>query len=300
MRAMPAARAGKSSFPLVGVLLAVGGAVFLFLLYRGIDYYLLPITARSAARQHAALRPSGSLGHFYGWLGLAIIVSNLLYLARRRFARFKFLGSMRRWLQWHVASGILGPLLVVLHSALTMRTAIAILSSASLAVLVVTGIIGRYLHALVPRTQDGTTRKADDVRADLDHALMHMRGIGPGARLAADALDLEATRILGPLLEGSARSGRVVLVAIRARFTLQRLPALARRVARTAGAPAAELRAVSQASRAIALLELRADAPWLLDAAAVSWRGLHRIFAFLMVWSACLHVSVAFYLGYGF
>lgn len=297
---MSAARAGRSSFPLVGVLLAAGAAVFLFLLIRNIDYYLLPVGARSAARQHATLRPSGNVGHFYGWLGLAIIVSNLLYLARRRFARFKFLGSMKRWLQWHVVSGILGPLLVVLHSALTMRTTVAIVSSSSLAVLVATGIIGRYLHALVPRSQDGTTRKADEVRADLDHALMNMRGLGAGARLAADAVDLEATRILGPLLEGSARSGRVVLVAIRARFALQRLPTVARRVARGAGALPDEVRAVSRAARAITLLELRADAPWLLDAAAVSWRGLHRIFAFLMVWSACLHVSVAFYLGYGF
>lgn len=296
---MPAAPRGKSSFPVVGVLLAVGAAVFLFLLYRGLDYYLLPVGVRSDARQHAALRPSGYVGHLYGWIGLAIIVSNLLYLARRRLARFKFLGSMKRWLQWHVVSGILGPLLVVLHSALTMRTAVAILSSASLGVLVATGIIGRYLHALVPRSQDGTTRKADDVRADLDHALMNMRGLGAGARLAADAVDLEATRILGPLLEGSARTGRVVLVAIRARFALQRLPALARRIARNAGALPDEVRAVGRSSRAIALLELRADAPWLLDAAAVSWRGLHRIFAFLMVWSACLHVSVAFYLGYG-
>ncbi|MFN8632097.1 MAG: hypothetical protein U0838_17800, partial [Chloroflexota bacterium] len=222
---MPPARGGKSSFPWIGVLLGAGAVVFVYLLSRGIGYYLLPIAARSAARQHAALRPSGSLGHLYGWIGLGIIVSNLLYLARRRFARFKALGSMRGWLQWHVASGILGPLLVILPSALTMRTAIATISSASLGVLVATGIIGRYLHHLVPRTHDGSTRPADDVRADLDHALMGMRGIGPSARLAADALDHEATRILGPLLEGSARTGRVVLVAIRARWTLRRLPA---------------------------------------------------------------------------
>lgn len=296
---MPPARGGKS-FPLVGVLLAAGAVVFLYFLIRGIGYYTLPVLARSASRQHAALRPSGYEGQLFGWIGLAIISSNLLYLARRRLARFKSLGSMKRWLQWHVASGILGPLLIVLHSALTMRTAIAALSATSLGVLVVTGIIGRYLHALVPRAQDGSTRPPDHVRADLDHALMNLRSFGPAARLAADALDLEASRILGPLLEGSARSGRVVLVAIQARFTLRRLPALARRVARDAGGAPDEIRAVSRASRAIALLELRADAPWVLDAAAVSWRGLHRIFAFLMVWSASLHVSVALYLGYGF
>jgi len=81
---------------------------------------------------------------------------------------------------------------------------------------------------------------------------------------------------------------------------LRRLPSAARRIARRANASAEEMRAVSRSAKGIALLELRADAPWLLDAAAASWRGLHRVFAFLMVWSALLHVTVAFYLGYGF
>ena len=294
-----AARAGRTSLPWLGPLLIAGGVVFLWLLWRGHEYYLAPLVDRSAARVHRALRPSGSIGHLYGWIGTAIILSNLLYLVRRRLARVRSFGSMRFWLQWHVASGILGPLLVILHSALTARTTVAILSSASLGVLVVTGLVGRYLHALVPRTQDGGRRSAEEVRADLDHALMHLRAVGEPARAAADAMDAEATRILGPLLEGTTGSGRVVLVALRARIALRRLPSVAARVARRAGASREELRAVARAARAIALLELRADAPWLLDAAAASWRGLHRVFAFLMVWSAALHVTVAFYLGYG-
>ncbi|MBI5161620.1 MAG: hypothetical protein HY996_09445, partial [Micrococcales bacterium] len=203
--------------PWLGLVLVAGGLVFLLLLLSDAHYYLLPLASRSAARAHHALRPSGSAGHLYGWIGTAIITSNLLYLARRRFARLRALGSMQFWLGWHVTSGLLGPLLIVLHSALTLRTTVAIVSAASLSVLVVTGLVGRYLYALVPHAGDGGTRHAEDVRAELDRALMQLRSVGDAARAAAAAIDAEADRVLLPLIEGGGRGGRVVIVAIRAR-----------------------------------------------------------------------------------
>src|SRR5581483_12226724 len=80
-----------------------------------------------------------------------LILSNLLYLVRRRLTRFmSWAGSVRAWLNMHAFTGLVGSVLILFHSAFQLRTPIATVTSVSLAIVVVTGLIGLYLHALVP------------------------------------------------------------------------------------------------------------------------------------------------------
>ena len=123
------------------------------LLWRGYGYYRLHLDARAAHPDHRLLSPAGLIGHGYGMLGTLMIATNLLYLVRRRLAnRFPaWAGSMKAWLNAHVFTGLLGSVLIIFHSAFQLRTAIATLTSASLGVVVATGLVGLYLHALIPK-----------------------------------------------------------------------------------------------------------------------------------------------------
>ena len=100
------------------------------------------------------LGPAGFLGHGYGMVGTALILTNLLYLVRRRFTKYvpAWMGSVRGWLNAHVFTGLFGSILILFHSAFQLRTPIATVTSVSLSIVVVTGLVGLYLHALVPRS----------------------------------------------------------------------------------------------------------------------------------------------------
>src|SRR5579859_7780183 len=84
------------------------------LMWRGFGYYRLSLSARPGHPDYNTLNPAGHLGHGYGIVGTILIFTNLLYLVRRRFAKYipDRLGSMAGWLNAHAFTGLTGALLV--------------------------------------------------------------------------------------------------------------------------------------------------------------------------------------------
>jgi hypothetical protein len=274
--------------PSVRWLLALGlvglGA---YLTWRGWSYYRLDLDARVEHVDFRALRPSGVVGQGYGVAGTALIATNLLYLVRRRLASRR-LGSMRLWLDLHVFTGLAGAMLIAFHSAFQLRSAVATTTAASLGVVVLTGIVGRFIVALTPR-DDG---RLDAALAALDAALP---GAGPRVRtILADhpafRADARASlRQVLTLLPRWRREGDLRREAVR--LEIGNDPALA------ALAPSrrAEVRALGRRTGDLAAAEVRAEA-----AAAFlrSWRSMHRLFALLMLTTVGVHIGVAWHYGY--
>jgi hypothetical protein len=197
-----------------------------------------------------------------------------------------------------VFSGIVGPAFVLLHSAFTMRTWPAIVSAVSLAIVVVTGLFGRYLYRLVPRVADGRQEPAEELAADVDRALMALHRLGPGA---AQAADLVETRVeAGVKNVGRATTGiGAIISALRALWQLRDLRGAARVVAAAAGAAPDAAFEIGRAAARIGRLIARVDLVETLARAASFWRGLHRNLVVVMLIAASLHVSIAIYLGFG-
>ncbi|NCQ60077.1 MAG: hypothetical protein GW913_05310 [Myxococcales bacterium] len=273
--------------------------VMMALLAQHYDYYSLSYLARFDARKHSWLRPSGLVGHGYGIAGGLLILSNLLYLVRRRFPRVRALGSMRAWMRWHVFSGLAGPALVVLHSALTLRTWPAMLSSVALSIVVVSGLVGRYLYGLIPRSRAGDPLSQEEAGADLDRAMMDIRSSGVSGRVSVDALEAAADEILSPLRRRRAAGLGTVPRTLMALVRMRQLGQQAGRRASLAGASKEEVTRIESGAARIRALLLPADFYGLLRGAASSWRGLHRVLAVVMILTAGLHVTIALYLGFG-
>jgi len=259
----PARRASRFVVPafLVLVLLALTTGLAL----RGWSFYQLSLEDRVEHPDYRSLRPSGLLGNGYGWVAAMLIVLNLSYLIRRRFGGAR-MGSMRIWLDIHVFTGSTAAVLVSFHSAFQLRTRIATMSAVSLGLVVLTGIIGRFLYAFAPAAAERASR----VRAAID-AL-------PAPRVAADASLLRSLAAI-PRWRRVERSRREAI-----RLILPRRRALSKqgRVA------------VEQLHRAAAS-EARTHG---LSALVRSWRGLHRFFALFMLAAVLLHAGVAWYYGY--
>ena len=107
------------------------------------DYYELPDGERPAHAEHATLRSSGPIGLGAGLAGSAAFLLYLSYLVRKRMAKARWMGSLRAWMGFHVATGLLGATWVLLHAAFLPKSALGVLASAALAIVVATGLIGR-------------------------------------------------------------------------------------------------------------------------------------------------------------
>ena len=100
--------------------------------------------------------PSGSdpLGHIMGIVGMTLmLMTETLYSLRKR-VRWLQAGRMRSWLSFHIFTGIVGPSLVLTHSAFEFH-GLAGLSMLLTVIVVGSGFIGRYLYTAIPRTRAG-------------------------------------------------------------------------------------------------------------------------------------------------
>jgi|GEM_PF-2937996 len=261
----------------LGVILVATAAV---LAHRGWSFYRLSLEDRVIHADYRKLRPSGTIGNGYGFVATALVLLNLAYLLRRRIAGSR-LGSMRIWLDLHVFTGLLAAVLVSFHSAFQLRTPIAKTSAASLAVVVLTGVIGRFLYALTPA--------ADGVR--LRAALDGLEAAAPGSRAPAasilDALPAPRVRADASLLRSLWEIPRW------RRVSGQRQSAL-RVIAPSTTAPGPIRAAWRELTRAVAI-DTRASG---MAALLRSWRSLHRFFALLMLVAVGVHAGIAWHYGY--
>lgn len=276
---------GPAFFHLAAVA-GVGAAAWLVL--RDASYYTLPTADRPYHAGHAVLRSSGGKGLAYGLAGSGLFLLNLTYLVRKKLVQWKWLGGLRTWIAFHVFSGIVGAALILLHSALLPRSALGIYALLCLAVVVFSGLVGRYIYAHVPRTVEGWEIQSGELRK----RLQGYRGQLAAAGLSADLLDDSqgdvperkslAARLLG-LLAGDRevrRSYRRLRAAVRSHAALRplagRLLPLARRYCqdRQRLARYGELRGLMS-----------------------SWRFLHRWLAVVMIAVVLFHVGVALRFG---
>lgn len=99
---------------------------------------------------HQSQTFAGSLlGHGLGIVGSIMILMTLIYPFRKRVLKKK---GRQNPLNSHVTYGLLGPSLVVIHSAHQFSSLIGILVFLSLVLVVFSGIVGRYLYKKVNRS----------------------------------------------------------------------------------------------------------------------------------------------------
>jgi dihydropyrimidine dehydrogenase (NAD+) subunit PreT len=269
------------------LLASILAAVGLVLAWRGLSFYSLGVEDRVDHPDFQVLRPSGVLGNGLGYAAGLLVLLNLLYLARRR-QLFTF-GSMRGWLDAHVFTGLLAFELAIFHSAFQLRTPIAKLTAASMAIVVGTGVIGRFIHALVGVVQArqlAPAAQALDEKVDgLGGLVLAAADAYPPTQLPANASHLVCLMTLPRWRrEASARREAVHLVAMNhaavAGATGASADELGLLVGRAAQAAAAEVNAISR------------------NALLRSWRSLHRLFAILMLLAVAVHAAVAWHYGY--
>ena len=105
-------------------------------------------------------------GHSLGVVGFILMLSTeTLYSLRKRAIRRPW-GRLRSWLRFHIFSGIVGPYLVLLHTAWQFRGLAGVVLLLTV-IVVISGFIGRYIYTAVPRTADGMVLEEQALKQEI-------------------------------------------------------------------------------------------------------------------------------------
>jgi thioredoxin reductase/ferredoxin len=270
---------------MIAAILWAAAAWVWFAVFR--SYYALGEAARAMHPWHALLRASGGVGLACGIAATAVIAANLLYLLRRAFSWIP--GSLRGWMTSHLMTGTLAFLLVWVHAGLRPQQTAGGYGFWMLGVLALTGVVGRYFYAYVPRAANGRELRLEELRNELASQSAEWdrqgRGFGEEARAEVQTLVDSAVWSGGFVgrLFGLVRQGQ------RLRATLARL----RVHARERGLSPDQVRtlaALVERTHRTALASARFEQ---VRGVMSGWRYVHRTIALVLVALVAIHVYVA-------
>lgn len=287
------AKAAKRPFAtyFFSALSVVSCAVVAWCVWLGKDYYLLSRSQRPMHAYHDLLRSSGVGGLSFGMAGTILIFLNLTYLIRGRFLEVEWLGSLRSWLTFHVFTGLIGPPLILFHSAFVLRSPLASISALSLAVVAITGVVGRYIYAHTPRSVQGKELELAELEGNLGVYRADLQKMGLSMEMFEKTLPAVRRFQAG---EGMFATLASFVEGDRRRFVEYRK-------LQDAVLASPELRPhtadILTTGRRYFKERQWLDRYYELRAMMASWRFFHRWFAIVMLIVAAFHIFVAFSMG---
>jgi hypothetical protein len=162
-------------------------------LTEGWAYYRTPLIERPHHPQFWSLKPGGTLGQAFGVVGAALMTIMLLYSVRKRVKPLRKAGPLSIWLDFHIFCGVVGPLLIILHSSFKIQGLVAI-SFWSMIAVALSGVVGRYLYLQIPRTRAGDERTLADVEREGRELSVRLRELGLSDERLTELESIAATR----------------------------------------------------------------------------------------------------------
>jgi hypothetical protein len=144
-------------------------AIVLVIAGYGMNYYTLSAADRPLSPKHEALRPSGSIGMKLGMLGVFLFFLIYLYPLRKKWGWLARQGNTRHWLDFHVVLGTLAPIIVAFHATFKFGN-IAGMAFWSMLAVTVSGFVGRYLYAQIPRNLNAAELTMKEMR-DMEQSM---------------------------------------------------------------------------------------------------------------------------------
>lgn len=235
--------------------------------------------------------PRSGLGYALGVAGGSAMAMLLLYPLRKRVRRLRTWVPVKYWFFMHVIFGIVGPLLVVFHTAFRVRSLNATVALSSMLLVAASGLIGRFIYRRIHRGMDGARATLDEARGAFAVELARLeRAVGPVPEATAE---LDRFAAAGSLQARGwrARTLSFLTLGLR-RACAQRRVAAALAQAGRRGLPLSggELESVVRASRESLIAMQRAAQYTAYERLFSLWRIVHVPLVYMLVASAVVHV----------
>ncbi len=140
-------------------------ANFLFLFWESLGRALWPALTLTASATSPLMKAGDAFGHVLGYVGAGCMIATQLYRFGKRYApRF---GSVQAWMESHIWLGVLGLVYAFFHTTQNFREPIAVVTFMTMLVAILTGVVGRYLLYLVPRSRAGQQLALDEIEQEV-------------------------------------------------------------------------------------------------------------------------------------
>jgi hypothetical protein len=236
------------------------------------------------------ITPQRGLGYWLGIIGGSMMLLLLVYSARKRVSWLRWMGGIPQWFQFHMALGVVGPLLVLYHCNFRLGSTNSNVALMCMLLVAGSGVVGRYIYTRIHANLDGKQDSLEDLQAVAEKIRTQTTKITflPGL---LDAIDREQQRLVSRAAGPVGRLLHVITGGARAALARWRLHRLIRRT--VAKAVAHESQDIVRHTPGIAAVACR-YADRRLDAGrrVAEYRLYARLFSFWHV----LHIPLFFML----
>jgi len=119
------------------------------------------------AQHNKIYRPGDDFGYYLGIVGGVMMLTLLLYPLRKHFRFLNALGAIRHWFRLHMLFGILGPVLIIIHSAFGIGSLNAGVALVCMLLVAGSGVIGRFIYTRIHHGLYGRKTTFDEIQAEL-------------------------------------------------------------------------------------------------------------------------------------
>jgi hypothetical protein len=268
--------------------------IIAYFLVEGISFYFMPYKDRPHSNLYRVLRPAGMWGHGFGVIGSAMMILMLSYTLRKRLKILRRLGPLSRWLNIHIYFGIIGPLLVVLHTAFKVQGLVAV-SFWSMAAVAFSGIFGRYLYLQIPRNIQGDEI---DIKELADSNRRYAEELQKNYDLSDHTIsDLERSESF-EIAEGTGPFRILMTVLVRDAMRPFQFRRRSREYAELKHIPREARREIVRMTHRKSLLTRRIMLLNEMQRLFHYWHVVHKPFAIIMYTIMVIHIAVAIMTGY--
>lgn len=276
-------------------LYVVSIGIIVLIALAGLPYYLTSVSERPHSELHADFKPGGLWGHGLGIIGSSMIIIMLSYSLRKRRKFGLKKGPLNKWLSIHIYLGVIGPLLITLHTAMKFGGIVSI-SFFSMVAVVLSGVFGRYIYMQIPRDSRGHALTLEKSQARLDAIEARLRD----EHDMPDDVLVRIRKIANQGVREDMGAMRAIMStswhAITVRFRVGKLKRYIK--ARRRNIPAATLSEIVRLAKEQSMLKRKVSFLDSMNNALHYWHVFHKPFAYLMLIIMVLHVVVTVSFGY--
>ena len=273
--------------------------------FYGADYYLLGPAERPFSAKHALLKPSGLIGIKLGMLGVGLFLLIFLYPLRKRVPWLARRGKSKHWLDFHIVAGLTAPVVIAFHSSFKFH-GLAGMAFWIMTAVALSGIIGRYIYAQIPRSLDSAEISLKELEGAQEELTRELEG--QAIVRSADLQRLLRMRSAEEVRRMPLYRALLLMIALDvarpfrvARLRLHALGWSGGALITLGGllaSPNRELERVVQTARRKAALSKRIAFLSRTQQVFHLWHVIHRPFSYSFAVLALIHIAVVLLLGY--
>lgn len=252
----------------------------------------------AVAQAKVKYRPGSDLAIYCGYVGAGLILTSVLYPIFRRFKSFRKIVSNTMWFDLHMMAGTMGPAFICLHAMYRPEGSLVPILKLdnwvagafwSMAIVFISGVIGRYLYTQVPDLLNG--RELEEL--DHERAFTRLRTQYPQATHIAERL-LANHKARADHIGARAGMIRSFLWIMMEDFKRPFRAISRRRMFRRTGVPRKVARDLRDRTARMLLLHRRQVLAPRAQLLLHSWKKVHVPFTFIMAGIAAVHIYYGF------